>query len=259
MFGKAVSDFGRSAQAWRLWSFMGYQDVRQRYRNSILGPIWLVANLGVLVLGIGFLYSQLLQTDYREYIPFLTAGLMLWNFFVSTLTEACTAFTSATGILRQIKVPLPVFVLRVLWRNLIILGHSVVVFAIVAVGFGLLERILYLEAAAGLALFMINLGWIMMAVALLAARFRDVTQIVLYGLVFATFVTPVYWLPELIPDRSPYLLNPLAQFLEVARRPLLGEYPTTFNWVFCLVTATIGWIFAYFAYAWKRREVIFWI
>ncbi len=42
-------DLAEGLFKWRLWSLMGWQDIRQRYRRSILGPFWLTLSMGVLV------------------------------------------------------------------------------------------------------------------------------------------------------------------------------------------------------------------
>ncbi|MGA9658702.1 MAG: hypothetical protein WBQ60_06355, partial [Asticcacaulis sp.] len=56
---------------WRLWLFLGYQDIRQRYARSVLGPFWLVMGLGITIIGIGFLYSQIMKSDPGTYLPFI--------------------------------------------------------------------------------------------------------------------------------------------------------------------------------------------
>lgn len=259
MFGKAAAELKSSVFAWRMWSFMGYQDIQQRYRNSILGPLWLVCNLGVVVLGIGLLYPKLFKTDLHTFVPFVTVSLMIWNFFIGTLTEGCSAFLAASGIVRQIKIPLPVFVLRVIWRNIIMLAHSMIVFAIVGVIFKLFMKIHYLEFVGGTVLFLLNLTWMVMILAILSTRFRDTAQIVLYVLIFSTFMTPIYWPSSLLPANSPFLVfNPLAHYMAIIRDPLLGNHPTALNWSFCIGTAILGWAVAYVSFAWKRREIIFW-
>ncbi len=60
---------------------LGWQDVRQRYRRSALGPFWLTISMGVMIGTIGIVFGQIFKTPMREFLPFLAAGMILWSFF----------------------------------------------------------------------------------------------------------------------------------------------------------------------------------
>src|SRR5262245_30847564 len=75
-----------------IWSTLGWSDIRQRYRRSVLGPLWITISIGVLVGTLGVIYSQVLQTDIDSYLPFLCLGFVIWGFISVTLLESCRAF-----------------------------------------------------------------------------------------------------------------------------------------------------------------------
>jgi lipopolysaccharide transport system permease protein len=52
------------------------QDVKLRYRGSILGPFWQPLTTGVMIGGMGFIYSKLFHTDLHDYLPMLSVGLI---------------------------------------------------------------------------------------------------------------------------------------------------------------------------------------
>ena len=54
----ALLDVVQGARASYLWSMLGWQDIRQRYRRSRLGPFWLTISMGVLVGTLGILYAR---------------------------------------------------------------------------------------------------------------------------------------------------------------------------------------------------------
>jgi ABC-type polysaccharide/polyol phosphate export permease len=257
---RAAADLEESAKAWRLWSLMGWQDVRQRYRNSALGPVWMVANLAVIVAGVGVLYSNLFHIALKDYMPYLCASILLWTFIMACLTEGCHAIVTSGSIARQIKIPLPVFVWRVIWRNIIVTAHSTIVFLAVALFYGKLRSPVALLFFPGLGLLVLNMGWMMLTVAMLSARYRDVLQVVTYGMVFVTFISPVYWTPSMLHRDSPYLVyNPFVHLLEIARAPLLDQLPSSMNWAVAIGLAIVGWAGSILYFAARRRDVIFWI
>ncbi len=64
----------------RVWSLLGWQEVRQRYRRSILGPFWLTLSTGAMVAAMGPLYGRLLNQDVASYFPYLAISLAFGSF-----------------------------------------------------------------------------------------------------------------------------------------------------------------------------------
>ena len=67
---------------WRqneLWLQLGWQDIKQRYRRSTLGPLWITIATGVMALALGLLYSMLFQISVREFLPHVTVGFIIWG------------------------------------------------------------------------------------------------------------------------------------------------------------------------------------
>src|SRR5262249_54790977 len=56
--GRAVDDIGEGLREWELWLSMAWQDIKQRYRGSMLGPFWVTLSMGVMVGALSFVYGQ---------------------------------------------------------------------------------------------------------------------------------------------------------------------------------------------------------
>ncbi|MBN8744573.1 MAG: ABC transporter permease, partial [Thiomonas arsenitoxydans] len=67
----ALNDLTRSIFAWRLWSLLGWLEIRQRYARSKLGPFWLTISMGVLVGTMGVVYGSLFGVKLADYLPML--------------------------------------------------------------------------------------------------------------------------------------------------------------------------------------------
>src|SRR5690348_1337773 len=65
----AIRDIVEGLRRWELWVTLGWHDIRQRYRRSLIGPFWLTLSMGILVGTLGFLYSGLFGQPIREYLP----------------------------------------------------------------------------------------------------------------------------------------------------------------------------------------------
>jgi ABC-2 type transporter len=79
-------------RAWPVWGLMGWDDIRQRYRRSVIGPFWITLSMGIFILVLGVIYSRLFHTELKSYLPYLTAGFIVWGFMSAAASESCIAF-----------------------------------------------------------------------------------------------------------------------------------------------------------------------
>ncbi|MDM2732973.1 ABC transporter permease [Citrobacter sp. Cy070] len=258
----AFLDVTAAIKRYSLVGMLGWQDVRQRYRRSALGPFWLTISMGVMIGTIGIVFGQIFNSPMQEYLPFLAIGLILWGFVSSVVTEGCTGFIAAEGVIKQLPIPLFVHILRMIWRNILILAHNIVIFPLVLLAVGKPIGLIALIAIPGFLLALINLIWIALILAVICARYRDLPQIVSSILQVVFYLTPVMWMPSLLPQRAGlYLLdlNPVYHLLEIVRSPLLGQFPSATNWVISLLLALIGWCVAIIVYGRYKRRIAYWL
>jgi lipopolysaccharide transport system permease protein len=169
-------DLYEGLRAWPMWSTLGWQDIRQRYRRSVLGPIWITLSMGILVGTLGVIYGRVFNTELKDYLPFLCLGFIVWGFISSSANECCTAFTASAGIIKQSKGAFSIHVLRVVWRNFIVFAHTFVIFVPVAIIFGVKPYPAMLLALPGLMLLFLNSIWLGLVIAILSTRFYDVRR-----------------------------------------------------------------------------------
>jgi homopolymeric O-antigen transport system permease protein len=256
----ALLDILDGARRWELWGLLGWQDIRQRYRRSTLGPFWLTISMGAMVGGIGLLYAGIFHQKVADYLPSMALGVIIWGLLAGLVNENCSAFIEAEAIIKQVKLPLSVHIYRVVWRNLIIFAHNFVIFIIVAVIFKIWPGWAGLFALPALALVCVNGVWIGILLGLVSARFRDVPQIVASVMQIAFFLTPIIWKPASLPGHGWILkLNPFLYFLDLLRAPLLGQLPAVSTWLAALAVTLCGWALALFMYRIYRRRIAYWM
>src|SRR5262249_18323784 len=130
---KGATDLRKGFAAYELWSFMGWQDIRQRYRRTILGPWWLAISTGLLVLGLGFLWSELFRIKVEDFLPFFVIGYVLWVFLSGVISESCTGFMQFEGLIKQQRIPFSAYLYRICMRHLVMLGHHAVIVALIVI------------------------------------------------------------------------------------------------------------------------------
>jgi lipopolysaccharide transport system permease protein len=257
---ESFRDWWEGTRNVELWSTLAWYDVVLRYRRSILGPLWITLSMGGLLMGMGPLYSALFNVPLNRFFPHLALGIIFWNFFSTTITEACNVFVGAAPYLKQGEFSRSVFIWRHLAKQFIQLAHHAILYIPIALWAGIPWSSRTLLFLPGLLVVLVNLHALSITLGIVTARFRDVGQIVSSALQLLMFLTPVFWFPDNLPARAKFILyNPLAQLLDVVRLPLLHGLPAPGTWWFLLLFSFLNVTIAAIMYAWKQRELVYWI
>lgn len=247
----------------RIALMLGWQDVKQAYRRSIIGPFWITASMAVQVLTVGLVFGLIFKADIASYMPFITTSTLLWTLMASTINDGSLAFVAGESLIKHLALPHYVHVVRVAWKNLITFGHNFILVPIIFIWFqkGIgVNTFLFIP---NLILVILNLLWIVALLAIVSTRFRDLPPIVASVLTMVFYLTPVIWFPELIGNNqlAHFLLglNPFYHFLQLLRLPLLNQVPTIENYIAVLAMVIGGWILVRIIYRKFGRMVAFWV
>ena len=158
--------------------------------------------------------------------------------------------------------PLFVHLLRILWRNVIILGHNLLIFPVVLLVLWKPIGPSALLALPGFALLLLNAAWMVLVLAVICARFRDMVQVMQNVMQVLFYLTPLIWSADTLPDRvgAAFIqLNPFFHLISVVRAPLLGGLPAAHSWWLVTAMAVVGWAFALLFFGRYRRRVPYWL
>ena len=67
----AIADLVWGLYEWRIWWVLAASEIRQRYRRSTVGQLWFTLSMGVMIAGIGLVYSVIFEKPVSDYVPFL--------------------------------------------------------------------------------------------------------------------------------------------------------------------------------------------
>jgi ABC-type polysaccharide/polyol phosphate export permease len=247
------------AQSW-IWTALATQDIRLRYRGSVLGPFWLTLSMVIMVAAMGVIYSRLFRMEARDYLPYLALGLMVWQFISSLFIDGCQTFTAAESVIQQVPLAFSVHAYRVVYRNLLILAHNAVLIPIGMLIFKIPIDWRVLQIGPGLLILLINGTWISIFFGMISARFRDIPPIVASLLQVLFFATPIIWSIEALGElRFIADMNPVFAAIDVIRAPLLGVSVGPYAWPLLIATTIIGCVTTFLFFARFRTRIAFWI
>jgi ABC-2 type transport system permease protein len=263
---RAFDDLG---QGWRqrpLWGYLGWQDIKQRYRRSVLGPLWISITMAVVATAMGILYGALFGEDIRTFLPYVATGLLIWYFINGCILEGSEVFIANEGLIRFLPAPLSLHVYRLVWRQTLFFLHNLVVWGILVAIFRPPLGWTLLLAIPAFALLIVNGAWISVVTGIIATRFRDIPPIIasLANLLF--FVTPIVWQYDTllqnpaVAERARIAeLNPVLHYVEILREPLLGEPIVWHHWAVVGVITVAGCIAALVCLRNYRSRVAYWV
>lgn len=258
---KTFSDLIDGLDDWRIWLSLALFDIKARYRRSRLGQFWITLSMGVTIVALAIVYSAIFKIELSIYLPLVSVSFIVWGLIASLINEGATVFIESEGYIRSSPLPKSVFIYRMLCRNIIVFLHNLVLVPIVMICFGIYpkwEMMLFIPA---ILLILINGLWVAMILGTLCARFRDLPQIVASGVQIAFFVSPVMWgRSQLSSSQSYYVdFNPFAIFLDLLRKPLLGEVASIFIWAAAIGITLAGLIFAILFFSRFRSRIAYYL
>ncbi|HMU45940.1 MAG TPA: ABC transporter permease [Chitinophagaceae bacterium] len=214
-----------------LFYFFTWRDIKVKYKQTVLGILWaLLQPLGMMVI-FTFLFSKTwpINTDPVQYPVFVLSGLILWNLFNTSVSQAGESMILNANIIKKIYFP-----------RLIIPGSSVLValFDFIMCFFVfLLFCLLKHQPLQWTAILLFPAGLLMVIVsafgmgtflAALNVKYRDFRYTVPFLLQVIFFASQViYPLRSIKQEWLKYILslNPMNGALELFRVPLTGNAP----------------------------------
>jgi ABC-type polysaccharide/polyol phosphate export permease len=241
---------------------LSWQDIKLRYRRSQLGPFWITLSMAITIYTMGFLYGHLFHMDLHKYFPYLAGGMLTWSLISTCLIESGNAFIEGAGMLKQIKLPYSIFVLRIVARNLIIFAHNLLAIVPVLLLLHIKISLGCLSAAVlGLLLIASNAFIYGFILAMIGCRFRDFSPTVASLVQVAFFVTPVMWSPLSLSSHYQRLVvfNPFSDYVEVLRSPLTGHYPSLISLSIVLALTMAGSGLLLLLFKRVRKRIVYWL
>lgn len=259
----AFKDFTDGFAKWPIWLMLAYQDIKLRYRRSMLGPFWITLSMAISAYTMGFLYSHLFHSDLQSYFPFLVGGMITWALISTLIVELTDAFSASGNLLKQIKLPYSLYIHRIVTRNIIIFFHNI---AVIVPLFFIFHQTLKLNLNTlflfmGLFIIYINALVYGLTLAMIGSRYRDISQIVKSLIQVIFFITPVMWKPDVLPASKQFivLFNPFSSYIEMIRAPLIGTLPALHDFVMVSVMTIAGILMCHFLFVRYRARIVYWI
>lgn len=240
---------------------LALRELQTRYSRTTLGPLWITLAQAAWICGIAVVFSQVFRQEIGDVVYFLAAGVPVWTFMATVLTEAPITFVSSRGILEQFGAAWTVQVWKRVMVSVWVLLQHMTIWVVALFLFGPPLNAGMLMALVGLLILFVTAWGAMLLFGVLGARYRDLQPALTLGMNFMFVLTPVFWDPQLLGPGRPMIthLNPLYHFLEIVRAPLLSRSVAMESYIFCCVAMTLVVVLGCVTFARSRRMLFTWL
>lgn len=243
-----------------LWIALARQDIRFRYRRSLIGPFWITISMTCFCISVGITFSQIFRAEISEYLPRLTIGIIIWNYLSATIGESASVFSDGAAYFRDIAINPITLIMRMIARNLLVLLHNSVILVLLFVWF----RMPITSAVFWLIPSMIVMVSILISLSvclgILGVRFRDIAPVMGNILQLFFFLTPITWEASALGAHSWLIaMNPFSALVDLWRSPLMGHAPAPNSWLTCLVVLATLLPAAAILFRRYGRQIALWI
>ena len=230
------------------WLNGAWNDVRQKYKASTLGPLWLNITTLITVSSLIFVYTKVLSTSLEIYAPYISSSYIIWLYISTNIVDFTTVFSDNSSIIKQIRKPYTSYIYKLIIRNKIIFVHNFIIYIIFTLIFSKLNLnniFIFIFIFILFDFILIPLGII---VAVASTRFRDIPVLISSILQLIFLTTPILWMLPNIKDRYTdfIVVNPFYQAIEILRSPLLNNNFTLNNICYVVFLTAFLWIFSIF-------------
>jgi lipopolysaccharide transport system permease protein len=258
------SRFAPSAlfQLWRyreLLYALTLREIRARYRQSLLGVSWAIAQPLALMFVFTLVFSNFarLGSEGLPYPIFSYAAMVPWTFLANALNTATIGLVSQRSIVTKTYFPREIIVMSQIAARFVDFVAAFLVYGLLMVWFRVWPTA-WLALVPLLAVLQIVL---ILAAALVTSalhvRFRDLAPVVTLALQLWLYLTPVAYSRELVHERLPalwqslYSLNPMVGIIEGYRSVIAHGRPP--DWSLLALSAAVSLAVLAIAYAYFKR------
>ncbi len=209
-----------------LLSELTIREIKQRYKQSILGYAWVILNPFFQMMVMAFVFSKIMHIPNLgvPYSIYLYAGLLPWTLLANSLVGAVNSLVSNAGLITKIYFPREVFVASTILAKIVdfVLATTVFIAFMIYFQIPLTWHVLWV-----LPIFLIQqLFTYGLALILATANlfYRDVQYVFNLVILVWMYLTPVIYPTELFPDQYRWIfqINPMAIIINAYRQVLLA-------------------------------------
>lgn len=240
-----------------LFAILAQRDIKVRYKQTILGIIWIVLQPLASALIFAAVFGNLakLKSDGAPYILFVFAAMLPWNLLAAGLARAGNSLVGDAGLISKVYFPRIIIPISSLSACLVDFGVTGVVMVVLGLLYGDAPSLTWFAVVPLTALLLVLILGTSLFFTAMSVYYRDFRYLLPFAIQAWMYGSPLVYSTSLVPDEWQilYHLNPMAGIIDGFRWALLGNREFPGNWILMAIPGTLA-VFLIGLYVFQRVE-----
>lgn len=236
------------------------REIKQRYKQSILGYAWVILNPFFQMLVMAFVFSKIIRFENLgvPYTIYLYAGLLPWTLFSNSLMSSVNILINNSSLINKIYFPREIFIISTIIAKIVdyLLASTIFILFLYIYKIPITFNILFFIPIFFIQIiFMYSLSIILAALNLF---YRDIQYLLSLFLLLMMYLTPVIYPVETMPTTIQWVfkLNPMAVLINAYRQVIFTRNLPNFQSLFIALMVSLL-LYAFARYIFKKLEKLF--
>jgi ABC-type polysaccharide/polyol phosphate export permease len=246
------------------WLMLVKNDLRQRYRRSVLGLGWSLIQPLAMTCIICFVFQAILMQgeNVASFAAHVLAGLACWNYLLTSTIQGCQCLYIGESYIRQYPAPMAIYPLRIALAGTFHFLISTVMVILLCWCINGFDNLLLLPVLVLSVSILFLVTWSLAVLAGFAnVYFQDTQHLCEVGFQILFYMTPIIYPESLLKaQRLSWVAdyNPVRALIDLVRKPILdGELPSGPTWLLAAATTAVLMTAAGYTLARLQKRVIF--
>lgn len=250
------------AEIWQRRSLVmlfALNEVKLRYRNSVLGFLWTFLEPLLMLSVLYFVFTNIIKNTVENYPLYLLLGLIIWYMFSRATSGGLSSLLDKSSIIQKVYFRREIVIISSCLSAFIMMAFEFVAFSVFVISFQFVPPItIFLLPLVLIDLFLLCIG-ISFILSVLNVYFRDIRFIWQVVLQAGFFLSPIFYKLDMFPQQIRQILNfnPIVTILDSARDlTLYGTLPPLDSTIYLVVITFIILIIGYFFFKGKQKTIV---
>ena len=220
------------------------KDLKLKYRGSVFGFLWSLANPLLMIVVYTIAFAYILQIRTAGFVFYLMLGILAWTFFASSLSASTASIADNGGLVKSVFFPRAILPLASVLFNLAQYLLTIVVFLpFMLVYYGIAPAppmLLFPVFLLLQSLFTVGLALLLSTA---TAFFRDVKHLVEVGLAVLFWLSPIVYTLDQLPAvvRRGVMFSPMAPYITAYHNIFYDRiWPEPMTWTLAISYAALA-------------------
>lgn len=238
---------------------MVMNDIKLKYRRSVLGIIWSVLHPLLMMVVLTIVFSNLFKSDIPYFPVYVFTGRLIWDLYSQATSQSMGSIVGNASLIKKVYVPKYIFPLAKIMSSLVNTMFSIVALLIVMVVVGVKITPVLLLMPLGIFYVFLFAAGVGLFLSAYTVFFRDISYLYEVLLTAWMYFTPLFYPASVIPESFQFIFkfNPLYYMVEYFRQiTMYGVFPSVKDNLICLSIGLVAFILGMYAFYKKQDKFI---